>query len=127
MKLQALILGNEKNLGRKIYLWTILSGIAYAATTLLLTWVVTMVLGEQKSDSFYFAYTTAQLFLTVGFYGMRVFQASDMKNAYCFQEYCSSRVISCAIMMLASVVFVLINGYDMEKTILIILVCLSWI
>lgn len=123
MKLQALILGNEKNLGRKIYLWTILSGIAYAATTLLLTWVVTMVLGEQKSDSFYFAYTTAQLFLTVGFYGMRVFQASDMKNAYCFQEYCSSRVISCAIMMLASVVFVLINGYDMEKTILIILVC----
>lgn len=123
MKLKDRIIGDTSHLGKKIYLWTILSGTAYAATTFVLTWLVTIVLGKEEADPFNFAYTTAQLFLTVGFYGMRVFQASDIKNVYSFHDYCNSRILSCGLMMIASTAFILLNGYDWEKGLLIFLVC----
>ncbi|MGI5959034.1 MAG: lipopolysaccharide biosynthesis protein [Massiliimalia sp.] len=123
MKLKDKILKDTSHLGKKTYVWTILSGTAYAATTFVLTWLVTIVLGKEGADPFNFAYTTGQLFLTLGFYGMRVFQASDLKQIYSFEDYWASRIISCGLMMAASVGFILINGYDWEKALLIFLVC----
>lgn len=77
---------------------------------------------------FTIANANANLFLTVGKFGMKNFQVSDVKKQFGFAEYRCSRWISSAAMIAVSCVYVLIaslkNGYSAEKSMIIIWMCL---
>lgn len=77
---------------------------------------------------FTIANANANLFLTVGKFGMRNFQVSDVKRQFNFAEYRRSRWISAAAMIAVSCIYVLIasvkNGYSVEKSMIIIWMCL---
>lgn len=77
---------------------------------------------------FTIANANANLFVTIGRFGMRNFQVSDVKRQFSFAEYRCSRIISVAAMIAVSCIYVLIsslrNGYSVEKSLIIIWMCL---
>ena len=55
------------------------------------------------------------MMLTIGNYGMRNYQATDLNNKYLMSVYLSSRIVTNIIMMIIVVTFVLIEGYSWKR------------
>lgn len=86
--------------------------------------IITRILGVDSAGIFTIAYASASLFLTVGYYGMRNFQVSDVNNEYNWREYHASRVITTTVMILISLMYVSgmhIQGkYGIDKCLIVI-------
>ncbi|BDF57949.1 exopolysaccharide biosynthesis protein [Christensenellaceae bacterium] len=119
-----LLLGNTDNLERKIYLWNIIGSMANALASVILLFVVTRVLGANDAGIFTLANSTALMMLTIGFYEMRAFQATDVKGVYSFSDYLMSRFVTVAAMVAASFFFVFAGGYTHEKAAVMLLLCI---
>ncbi len=90
--------------------------------------VLTRVVGLTEAGIFTIAYANANLFLTIGNFGMRYFQVSDVRERFSFCTYRKSRIITTVAMMILAVIYVLFsanaNNYSPEKTAVIIFMCL---
>ena len=66
--------------------------------------------------------------LFVGQYGIRKFQASDIREEFAFSEYVGNRVITCAVMLVISLAYCFygleFKGYSLEKFLVVFLVCI---
>ena len=93
--------------------WNIIGSTCYSVTSFFYLIIVTRVCGVEQGGFFSLAYATAQLLLTIGRYGMRTYQATDLSFKYSFREYSVSRVITVFIMMLLGVVYSMIS-FDRE-------------
>lgn len=86
--------------------------------------VLTRVCDVAVAGVFTFAYTSANLFLNVGKYGMRNYQVSDAESKFTFGEYAISRIITCVAMLVFSLIYLswsaMSLGYDEEKIIVVI-------
>lgn len=122
-QLRTLILGNGRNLGQKTYIWTVISGLMYAGSSVIMLWSVTHILGATQAGIYSIAFAVSQQLLTLGWYNMRTFQASDVRNMYAFKDYFASRIITVGIMILLGVAWVLIGGFSLEKAALTIIFC----
>ncbi len=95
-----------------------------AFQSVIMLMVLTRVLGLADAGIFTLAYANANLFLTIGKYGMRNFQVSDVNGQFTFYEYLMSRIFTVSLMIAVSIVFVVYvgnkNGYSMEKSLIII-------
>lgn len=127
MKIKAFFL-DGRNIDRDSYIWNMIGSMLMAFQSVIMLMILTRTLGLLEAGIFTIAYANANLFLTIGKYGMRYFQVSDVKNQFHFSEYRMSRVITSAAMMLVSVVYVIYaassNGYSREKTMVILWMCL---
>ena len=118
------IIGGGKNITRKNVTWNMVGSVAYAALSVLLLMVVTRIIGEEQAGVFSIAFTTGQLMLTLGLYNMHPFQATDIREEYTFQDYFTTRCITCGAMILLSVVYIALSGYTFEKSLIVFLLCL---
>lgn len=64
------------------------------------------------------------MMLTIGNYGMRNYQVTDIRDKYSMRIYLASRIITNAMMMIFVFVFVKVEGYTFEKALITILLCL---
>ena len=119
---------SEDNIKRDSYLWNMAGSMLMAFQSVIMLIILTRTLGLMEAGIFTIAYANANLFLTIGKYGMRYFQVSDVKNQFTFAEYRLSRVITSLGMLGVSAAYTLYasvsNGYTMEKTQVIIWMCL---
>lgn len=119
---------SEDNIKRDSYLWNMAGSMLMAFQSVIMLMILTRTLGLMEAGIFTIAYANANLFLTIGKYGMRYFQVSDVKNQFTFAEYRLSRVITSLGMLGVSAAYTLYasvsNGYTMEKTQVIIWMCL---
>lgn len=83
----------------------IFSGALNSVQSVIWLSIITRILGIEDAGIFTIAYASASLFLTIGTYGMRNFQISDVKNEYCWKEYYLSRFITIGVMLLAAAVY----------------------
>ncbi|MFR4251171.1 MAG: lipopolysaccharide biosynthesis protein [Christensenellales bacterium] len=123
-RLRARFLGNGESLGRKTYLWTVVSGLMFAGSSVIMLWAVTHIVGVDEGGVFSIAFAVSQQMLSLGWYCMRAFQASDVQNMYAFKDYFASRVITVGLMLLAGVGWVVISGYDWYKAAVTLIFCL---
>ena len=90
--------------------------------------VLTRVCDLVVAGIFTIAYANANLFLNVGNYGMRNFQASDLRPQFTFRTYLRSRILTGFAMSAGSIAFLAFSafavGYSEEKIIAIILMTL---
>ncbi len=91
-------MNKEKNV-KKAFIWNMIGSTSYSVSSFLYLMVVTRISGVELAGFFSLVYATAQLLLTVGRYGMRTYQATDLRQKYLFSEYGISRIITCAVMM----------------------------
>ena len=97
-------MNKEKNI-KKAFLWNMIGSVSYSASSFLYLLVVTRICGVELAGFFSLSYATAQLLLQIGRYGMRTFQATDLKQKFLFGEYGISRVISCSLMLLLGIIY----------------------
>lgn len=123
-KLNKLIYGNDSNIEKKAYLWTILGGGVYSFTSVVLLVLATRVIGEAGAGVFSLAYSTAQMLLTIALFDIRGFQVTDIVEKYTFKDYLLTRIITCFAMMAAVCLFVIFSDYHGGKAVLFIIVAL---
>ena len=76
------------NVARANVIWNIAGSFVYAFASMVLSFLVIRMAGEEKGGIFSFGYSTLgqQLFL-VAYFGIRPFQITDGKGEYSFGEY----------------------------------------
>lgn len=127
MKLEKFLVQSD-NIERDSLVWNMAGSMIMAFQSVVMLMVLTRVLGLNEAGIFTIAYANANLFVTIGKYGMRNFQVSDVSAQFSFQEYCISRIFTTLVMILVSVIYVVYignkNGYSIEKCFIIIWMCL---
>ncbi len=103
------------------------SGI-YSLATVIFVMLAKRLVGEEAGAKFYMAFTTGQMLLTIGYFEIRPFQVTDVKQQYRAKEYFGFRVISSAAMLACAVVVgivYVVNGKaDAAGFMLIITMCI---
>jgi O-antigen/teichoic acid export membrane protein len=105
---------------KKDYIWNTLGTSATSFISLLLLIAVTRINGIESSGLFSFCFSYACVFLMIGFYGGRIYQVSDVSGEFESKNYIFLKFITCIAMMISSVIFVIVNGYDTERSMLLI-------
>ena len=85
--IKKLLVGNGNNVMTKSAIWNIVSSMEYSLQSAVLLLVVTRAGGLFDAGVFTIAYTFTQMMATIGSYGMRSFQVSDIKVEYKFGTY----------------------------------------
>lgn len=116
------------NIARSSYIWNSFAGILNAAQSVILLIVIARTNGLYDAGLFSIGYAIANLTLTVGKYGMRNYQSTDIEEYYRFCDYFTSRLCTCVAMLLISMAYcaygALFVSYTSEKIIVIFLLCL---
>ncbi|MBR3834634.1 MAG: hypothetical protein IKJ73_09960 [Lachnospiraceae bacterium] len=114
----------EKNINlKKDYIWNFAGSIAFAAMYPLLTIAISNILDSSKSGLFSVGFVTAQLFMILGNYAVRVFQVSDLEEKFSYVEYVVCRLITCVVMLISNTIFCLVRSYDKEVFALFTVLC----
>ncbi len=106
---------------KKDIFWNSLGTAAWSFLSLFLLIIVTRVNGIVDSGLFSFAFAFAVIMFTVACYGGRPYQVSDHNNSFTSDNYVSLRLLTSIAVMIVTGIFVLLNGYDWEKSLLIFL------
>lgn len=120
------LLGSQNTIDRDAFIWNMIGGMLNACQSAILLVVISHVAPVQDAGVFALAYAIASLAVSLGKYGMRTFQSSDVNEKYSFSTYVSSRIIT-SILMMALTVFYMIKGvfllnYGYSKILAILLV-----
>ena len=105
---------------RKDYLWNAIGASANSFISLLLLIVVTRVNGIEDYGMFSFAWGYTIIFFTIGLYGGRIYQVSDVQNEFQSRAYISLKFLTSVFMFAAAVVFILWNGYGADRAALLL-------
>ena len=92
---------------RSAYLWNTAGSLLNAFQSVIMLMVITRVSDLETAGVFTLAYASANLFLNMGNYGMRNFQASDVKPEYPFASYWRSRLVTDIAMLVCSSAYLL--------------------
>ena len=82
------------------------SGLNSVVSIILLLFVTTIA-GTEDAGIFSLGFSTAQMMLCIGNYGMRNFQSTDIKDKYTFGTYLGSRILTNRIEMIIMAVLVI--------------------
>lgn len=114
----------QKGITPQSVLWNIIGSIISAASSFVLLICVTRTVGASEGGIFSLAFATSQILLTVGKFGVRSFQATDIKNEISFGVYLQTRIWSCLAMLILEILYTLAAGYDLRKSFIFVLVCI---
>lgn len=106
------------------FIWNMLGSLSNAFSTLILTISVNRILGGESGGIFAFAYSNAQLMLTIGNFEVRPLQSTDVEEKYKFDVYYWFKIITCIIMMAITSVYILISGFGVEKSVIVLFLAL---
>lgn len=94
-------------LKRSSYAWNTVSGILLALQSIVMLIAITHVCDASVAGIFIVSYSYANLFLNIGKYGMRNYQASDIEQRFRFNDYGTSRALTGFFMLLAALFYLL--------------------
>lgn len=114
----------EKDIEKNCVFWNMISSGLNSVVSMVLLWVVTRVNGVVDAGIFSLGFSTSQMMLTIGNYGMRNYQVTDIIDKYSMRVYLASRVVTNVIMMVIVIGFVGLEGYTFEKAVITILLSL---
>lgn len=117
------LLGNEKSITRNTAIWNLISSVEYSLQSAILMMVITRANGLFDAGIFLIAYSVTQMMTTIGNYGMRSFQASDVKGEYSFSTYLSSRIVSVLAMIVICMSYSFWQHYDIQRIMIIVVLC----
>ena len=118
------LLGNEQNNKKSAVLWNAVGGAINAGQSAILLIFVTRSMGIITAGFVTIAYAIANLFLTMGKYGVRNYQVTDVKEKYAFSTYLYSRIIAVITVLIIAVLYLVycanFGDYSMEKIYIIL-------
>jgi len=109
---------------KSIYFWNMAGSFSNALSSVVLLMVVARVMSRGDGDVFTLAWAIAQMMLTIGKFEVRVFQATDIVGSYKFRQYLRFRILTIILMLVSTLVYSGIRGFDFYRTTIVMLVCL---
>lgn len=104
----------------KDYFWNTVAGLINAAEAVLMSMIVTRISGLSDAGVITISFAIGNLMMTIGKFGVRNFQVTDINNSYHFSDYLSLRVVTVILMLLVSVVYLFkctkIDNYSLGKS-----------
>jgi O-antigen/teichoic acid export membrane protein len=100
----------SRDIGRAAVVWNAVASILAAVQSVVMVWLITRTLGEADGGVFALAMAQGYVLVTIGYYGVRRFQASDVARRVSFSQYVAARVVTCAVMAGAGAAIVAVNA-----------------
>lgn len=115
----------DKN--RNGYFWNAAAGILNAGEAVILSMVVTRTNGLADAGVLSMAFAVGNLMMTIGKYGVRSYQVTDVDERFSFSAYFWTRVLTVVFMAVTSLVYiwycVYAKGYSGQKAAVILSFC----
>jgi len=122
------LLEKTNSIERSTYIWNAISATSLAMQSPVILAVMSRTNGMRDAGIFSIAIAVANLMMYVGQYGLRRFQASDVREQFSFEEYHGMRVFTCALLVIASLGYCMFSrayrGYASDKAIAIFMICM---
>lgn len=122
------LLEKTNNVTRSTYIWNAISAVMLAMQSPVILMVMSRTNGVRDAGIFSIAIAIANLMMYVGQYGIRRFQSSDVNEQFSFAEYHGMRIITCVVMIAASLGYCgygfAVRHYSVTKFTVIYLVCM---
>ncbi|MCI9500727.1 MAG: lipopolysaccharide biosynthesis protein [Hungatella sp.] len=105
--------------------WNMVGSFCYAFASMVLSFLVMRLAGEDKGGIFAFGYSTfGQQMFILAYFGIRPFQITDRGGDYRFGDYLRHRYVTCGAAVAAGLGYLMIAGYTAEKSaVVFLLVC----
>lgn len=120
---------NTRNQVRSAYIWNTASAMLNAFQTVFILMLISRIDPIEDAGVFTIAFAIGNLMMTIGRYGLRQFQVSDVKEKYSFKEYLWARVITGVLTILAILTYVGFQYrgglYTAYKSAVVFLVCMA--
>lgn len=121
----ALLMGTGERREKQNIIWNMVGSFCYALASMVLSFLVMRIAGEDEGGIFAFGYSTlGQQMFIVAYFGLRPFQITDGRGEYRFGDYLHHRFLTCGAALLAGAGYLLISGYTLRKSVIIfLLIC----
>lgn len=110
------LIGNSKNIVKDSFIWNAVAGMLDAGQSALLLIAISRTNPVQDAGIFSIAYAIACLAATVGKWGMRNFQATDVQGKYSYSTYVSSRIVTCVLMVILVFLYIFKGAFTLDYT-----------
>jgi len=118
----------DKSITRRAFIWNTVSGMINAGQSAIILIFITHFLTQTDAGLFTIAYALANLFSTMGKYGVRNYQVTDVQEKSRFGDYLRARLYTTfgamGVMLVYLVVQRAMGVYSMEKIWIIVVICL---
>lgn len=101
---------------KKNFIWNIIGTGFNAFNSLFFMITVTRINGIDNAGIYTIAYSTACILYMIGIYAGRIYQVTENNKNITDKDYIFNRLISCIIVFLFSIAFVIIRRYDLYKS-----------
>ncbi|OUP58976.1 hypothetical protein B5F14_07770 [Faecalitalea cylindroides] len=109
---------------KKDYFWNTLGTSLFSFNSLFLMIVVTRLNSLSDAGIFSFAYATAGIINYFALYSGRTYQISNTDEKFTDSLYIVARYLTALFALLITIIFIVINGYSLEKALVIFLLCM---
>lgn len=115
--------GSDKE--KQNIIWNMIGSFCYAFASMVLSFLVMRIAGEDEGGIFAFGYSTfGQQMFIVAYFGLRPFQITDGAGEYRFGDYLLHRCLTCGAAVAIGMMYVLFSGYSAHKAAAVfLLVC----
>lgn len=103
----------KNNTLKKSILYNSIGTFCYLFFQWLITFIIVWISGYEDAGKFSIVMSISSTFYAISAFGMRNFQASDVKGEYSEKSYITSRIITCFISLICTFIYSLTLGYDM--------------
>lgn len=109
---------------RKNFIWNIIGTGFNAFNSLFFMIAVTRINGVENAGIYTIAYSTACILYMIGIYAGRIYQVTENNENITNKDYILNRTMSCTLIFIISIFFVMIRGYDLYKSFIFVILAL---
>ena len=117
----------QMSLETRGFVWNTLAGLINAAEAVVILMVVTRTCEIEDAGIITIAFSVGNLTMTIGKYGMRNFQVTDIQNRCSLNDYFTSRIITVFLMFIAVIAYLIYAtgglDYSLRKSMIVFLIC----
>ena len=96
-------------------IWNTLGSFVESLLNAVLLMFCTRLNGTEIAGMFSISFATATILNAIGDFGIRIYQVTDTKRKYRFEDYLLSRAVVVTLMTIIGIIFIIATGYTSEK------------
>ena len=112
------------------YIWNTMAGMINAAEAVVMSMIVTRITGLADAGMLTIAFAIGNLMMSVGKFGVRNYQVTDIENKFSFPVYLKTRLFTVLLMITAVLGYLIYAsvclGYGRDKITIIFMVCMIY-
>ena len=112
------------SIDKKNVIWNMIGATVSAFNSLFFAIIVTRINGIDDAGIFAYCFSMGGILYCIANYCGRTFQVTDISKKNSDTDYIYNRVITCIIMIVIAILFVLIKGYDIYKCMIFVILAL---